>query len=89
MVSGSRLTGGTAFSPWVRHFILCLVLVQPRKTENPPDITEKMLAHRYKQQTNIYNAILRLLKFKFEQIKLLNKNFRIFHPYDWVLIKYI
>ena len=38
---GSSLTGGTALCPWERHFILCLVLVQPRKTR--PDITERLL----------------------------------------------
>ena len=31
-VAGSSLTGGTALCPLASHFILCLVLVQPRKT---------------------------------------------------------
>ena len=38
-VAGSRLTRGIALCPWARHFIICLVLGQPRKT--CPDITEK------------------------------------------------
>ena len=29
-VVGSSLTGGNVLCPWARHFILCLVLVQPR-----------------------------------------------------------
>ena len=40
-VVGLSLTGGTVLCPWARHFILCLVLVQPRKTF--PDITETLL----------------------------------------------
>ena len=40
-VAGSSLTRGALSCPWARHFILCLVLVQPRKT--CPDMTEKML----------------------------------------------
>ena len=31
-VGGSSLTRGTVLGPWARHFILCLVLVQLRKT---------------------------------------------------------
>ena len=31
-VAGSRLTEGAVLCPWSGHFILCLVLVQPRKT---------------------------------------------------------
>ena len=30
---------------WARQFVLCLVLVQPRKTENPPDMTEKLFIY--------------------------------------------
>ena len=37
-VAGSSLTGGTALWPSARHFILCLVLVQCRKTH--PDMME-------------------------------------------------
>ena len=33
-VAGSSLAGCTVLCPWARHFILCLVLVQPRKTHN-------------------------------------------------------
>ena len=39
-VAGSSLTGGTA-CVLEQGFILCLVLVQPRKTH--PNITEKLL----------------------------------------------
>ena len=39
-VVGSSLTGGNALCPSARHFILCLVLVQPRKT--CPNMTEKL-----------------------------------------------
>ena len=38
-----------------RHFILCLVLVQHRKTENRPDMTEKNVdspGHKAPTQTN-------------------------------------
>ena len=31
-IASSSLAGGTAFCPSARHFILCFVLVQPRKT---------------------------------------------------------
>ena len=30
-IAGSSLTGGTALCPYAKHFILCLVQVQPRK----------------------------------------------------------
>ena len=40
-VSGSCLTGGTALCICSRHFILCLVLAQPRK--NLSGMTEKLL----------------------------------------------
>ena len=40
-VAGSSLNGGTALCPWARHLILCLVLIQPRKTR--PDMTENVL----------------------------------------------
>ena len=38
-VVGSSLTAGTVMCHWARHFILCLALVQPRKTH--PDMTGK------------------------------------------------
>ena len=37
-VAGSSYTEGTALCPRARHFILCLVLVQPRKT--CPEMTD-------------------------------------------------
>ena len=37
-VAGLSLTRGTVLYPCARHFILCVVLVQPRKT--CPDIAE-------------------------------------------------
>ena len=40
-VAGSSLTNFTALHPWARHIILCLVLVQPKKT--CPDIIERLL----------------------------------------------
>ena len=40
-VGGLSLNKGTVLGTWARHFILCLVLVQPRKTR--PDMTEQML----------------------------------------------
>ena len=49
-VEGSSLTGGTALCPWARHFILCLVLVQLRKTY--PDMTEKMLTGMLRIKSN-------------------------------------
>ena len=39
-VASLRLTGVTVLCPCARHFINCLVLVQPRKTGNHPDMTE-------------------------------------------------
>ena len=42
MVASLRLIGVTV-CPSVRHFIHCLVLVQPRKTEKCPNMTEKVL----------------------------------------------
>ena len=43
-VAGSSLTKGTMLSTWARHFILCFVLVQPRKTGKHPDMTAKLLS---------------------------------------------
>ena len=40
-VEGSSLTGGTGLRPCARHFVLCLLLVKPRKTH--PSMTEKLL----------------------------------------------
>ena len=40
-VADSSLARGTVLCPLAIHFILCLVLVQPRKTH--PDMTEKLL----------------------------------------------
>ena len=40
-VVGLSLTGDTVSCPWARPFILCLVLVQSRKTHT--DVTEKLL----------------------------------------------
>ena len=42
-VTSSRLMGDTVLCPWARHFILCLVLVQPRKTGKCPYMAEKLL----------------------------------------------
>ena len=42
-VASLRLTKGSVLCPWRSHFILCLVLVQPRKTGKHPDMTEKLL----------------------------------------------
>ena len=47
-VAGSSLTGGTAMCPWARPFILCLVLVQHKKTH--PDMTEKIVDWDVKNQ---------------------------------------
>ena len=47
---GSSLTRGTALCPGARHFILCLVQVQPRKAGL--DITEKMFDWDVKIQIN-------------------------------------
>ena len=41
LIRDLSLTFGNVFCPLARHFILCLVLVQPRKTLY--DMTEKML----------------------------------------------
>ena len=49
--AGSSLTGGTALCPWARDFVLCLILVQPRKTR--PNITEKMLTGTYRINSNV------------------------------------
>ena len=49
-VAGSSLTGGTALCSRARHFIICLVLVQPRKT--PSNITEKLLTGTYRIKSN-------------------------------------
>ena len=38
-----RLNRGTALGHCARHFILCLVLNQPKKTGNCSDMTEKLL----------------------------------------------
>ena len=43
MFTGLRLTGGTVLCLWARNFILCLILVQPKKTGNHPDMTENIL----------------------------------------------
>ena len=43
MAAGSKLTGATALCLSARHFILSLVLFQPRKTGICPNMTEKLL----------------------------------------------
>ena len=48
--------------PLARHFIRCLVLVQPRKTENRPDMTEKLLTGTTNKQTYYGIAIMTLGK---------------------------
>ena len=43
--------------PSARHFIHCLVLVQPRKTDNHADMTENLLTrttHKELKQTKLY-----------------------------------
>ena len=40
-VAGSSLTGSTVLCPCARHFITCLVLVQPKTIR--PDMPEKLL----------------------------------------------
>ena len=47
-VVGLNLIGGTGLYPRVRHFTLCLVLVQPRKT--CLDMTEKNVDWDVKNQ---------------------------------------
>ena len=51
-VASSRLTVGevTVLCPIAGHFISCLELVQPRKTENHLDMTEKLLTGKKHQQ---------------------------------------
>ena len=41
-VASSRLRS-TVLCPWARYFILCLLLVQPRKTGKWPNMTETLL----------------------------------------------
>ena len=48
-VASLRLTRDTVLCPSVRHFILSLVLVQPRKL---PDMTEKLLIGTKSMQEN-------------------------------------
>ena len=38
---GGSLVQGTVLCPRARHFVICLVLVQPRKTCKCLDMTEK------------------------------------------------
>ena len=38
-----------------RHFILCLALIQPRRTRKCPDMTEKLLTRMLSPNTNIQN----------------------------------
>ena len=40
----SKLTGDTELCPWARHFILSLIVVQPKKTGNRPNITDNLLS---------------------------------------------
>ena len=49
-VKGSSLTRGTALCHWARHSILCLVLVQSRKT--CPNITVWLLTEMKRIKTN-------------------------------------
>ena len=44
MVAGSSLSETTELCLWARNFILCIVLVQPRKTR--PYLSEKMLTNQ-------------------------------------------
>ena len=47
MNASLRLTGVTMLCPWARHIICCLVLVQPRKSGNGPNVTEKLFIRTY------------------------------------------
>ena len=38
-------TEDTVLCPLARHYILCLVLVQPRKTANSPNMTKKLFTY--------------------------------------------
>ena len=49
-VTGSNLTRGTTLCHWARHLILCLVLVQHRKTASRHDL--KLLRCKESKQTN-------------------------------------
>ena len=51
----------TVLCPWARHFILCFVLVQPRKIR--PDITEKLLTGtlRIKSKLSRFTYLCHLL----------------------------
>ena len=49
-VACPSFTGGIALCTGARHFILCLVLVQHKKTR--PDMAEKMLTGTYRINTN-------------------------------------
>ena len=54
-IAGLSLIGGIALCPWARHFILCLVLVQPKKIH--PDMTEQLLLGRKNsKQTNLQSS---------------------------------
>ena len=47
---GLRLTACTKVCPLARHFILCLVLIQPRKTGNPHEMTAEIVDWDVKHQ---------------------------------------
>ena len=42
-VASSRLTGVSVLCPWAKHFVRFLELVEYRKTENRPHMSEKTL----------------------------------------------
>ena len=50
------LTGGSGLCPRARHFILCLILVKPRKAH--PNMTEKIVDWKIKNQNKDYEHFL-------------------------------
>ena len=61
--SSSRITRVFVLCPWARHFIGCLILFQPRKTGNHPDMTRKLLTatssiNKNKQTLDVQGQLL-------------------------------
>ena len=70
----------TAFCNWTRHFILCLVLVQLKKTGNPPDMTwlvhnqQQKQKNKYLVRLHVRDVSVLICTFYFNTICLRNVN---------------
>ena len=97
-IASSRLTWGTVMCTGARHYyILCLVLIQPRKTGNvPPWLKNCWLRHKASTQTKkrSLNCYLPLLSASREDINSLDESLYLYFwpgssPFPWVISRWL